>query len=244
MISVVMPAYNCEATISESIQSVLDQSFEDFELLICDDGSDDSTKLIIKDFIRRDNRITLLDNIYCKGASGARNTCLVNARNKFVAFLDSDDLWHKDKLRIQLDFMVENKVAASYGDYYMFGNKLDNMRLISTKSTIDFHNLTKTCDIGCLTMMINRSLTGPFLFPFMPKEDYALWLSLSKLGFVFEKYPGKLAYYRKQQYSASSSKIKEVSKQWLVLRDVGKISFLRRLYCILTYVYFGLIKHR
>lgn len=242
VVSVVMPAYNSENTISESIESVLSQSFKDFELLICDDGSLDSTRSIIEGFLVKDSRIKLLDNDSCKGAAGARNTCLKASKCKYIAFLDSDDLWDEDKLQNQIAFMDATYTPVSYSDYIMFDSK-GNKKKVATPDFISFDDMTKKCNVGCLTVVINRELVGNFLFPNISKEDYALWLMLLSRGFVFKRCSNVMAFYRKQQNSISSTKFSEIFKQWYVLRSIAKLSRFRSMYCLSNYVVNGILKH-
>lgn len=242
VVSVVMPAYNSEDTISESIESVLSQSYKDFELLICDDGSLDSTRLIIEEFLVKDSRVKLLNNDFCKGAAGARNTCLEASKAKYIAFLDSDDLWDKDKLKNQIAFMDATFSPVSYSDYIMFDFKGNKKKIISPDS-ISFDDMTKKCNVGCLTVVINKELVGNFLFPNIPKEDYALWLVLLSRGFVFKRCSNVISFYRKQQNSISSTKFSEIFKQWYVLRNIAKLTRFRAMYCLSSYVANGIFKH-
>lgn len=237
-----MPAYNAEKTIRDSIESVIKQSFLDFELLICDDGSSDLTRKIIKEFSDIDSRVKIIDNVFNKGAAGARNSCLKYSKSRFVAFLDSDDLWGRDKLKVQLKFMLDNDVSISHGEYIMFNDGSD-IKKIKPPSIISYQNILKRCEIGCLTVMIDTSKVEEFYFPFLPKEDYALWVSLLKKGHVSCLYPECLARYRKQEKSLSSSKFREISKQWIVLEEITSEPFFKRFFYILTYAFNGVRKH-
>ncbi|QHQ25099.1 glycosyltransferase family 2 protein [Pectobacterium parvum] len=242
LISVVMPAYNAENTIAESIVSVLNQTVSDLELIICNDGSKDNTAAIIKKYMYSDNRIVFINNIEALGAAEARNLCLEKSSSRYLCFLDSDDLWHQDKLRVQLSFMTNNDLEMSHGQYEMFDSD-GVVKRILTPRKIHYADILKRCDIGCLTVMIDSYKIGNIKFPNVPKEDYALWITIMKHGMVSVMYPGCLAYYRKQKHSISSSKVKEIKKQWNVLKYVAKISFLNRLICVSQYCAYGFIKH-
>ncbi len=237
-----MPAFNSEKTISSSINSVLSQTYSNFELIICDDGSTDSTEEVIRKYISIDSRVKLIPNLYEKGAAGARNSCLVKSDARFVAFLDSDDLWLPEKLEAQVSYMLKYNIGFSHGEYVMFDKDKDIKNIIPSK-IIGYKDILLRCDVGCLTVMVDRKKVGKFEFPISPKEDYALWVSLMKLGHVSHLYPGCLARYFKQRNSISSSKFKEISKQWYVLKHTAKVGIFFRVRCIVTYIFNGITKH-
>jgi glycosyltransferase involved in cell wall biosynthesis len=241
-ISVIMPAFNSEKTIAESIQSVIGQSHPNWELIICDDGSNDATAAIVNSY--NDARISLIRNRYVKGAPGARNSCLDVASGEYLCFLDSDDVWGRDKLLNQLNHMITNGLCFSYGSYYTFFEDIENVLGIFTpKEKVVFKDLLKTCDIGCLTVMLKRDAFPGFKFPQSPKEDYAAWLILLKNGAVAVRYPSADSYYRLSVHSLSGNKFKELSKQWLVLRSYGDLSFSFSFFYLLLYVVNGIFKH-
>ncbi|WP_223672803.1 glycosyltransferase family 2 protein [Proteus terrae] len=115
-----MPAFNSDSVITQSIESVLNQTHANFELIICDDLSTDNTKEIIKKYVEKDSRIKLIGNANKKGAAGARNSCIQASTSRYICFLDSDDLWAPEKLEKQIDFMREHNIAMSHSDYIMF----------------------------------------------------------------------------------------------------------------------------
>ncbi len=239
-----MPAYNAENTIAESIDSVLKQSFHNFELIICDDSSTDRTVEIINTCSKHDQRIKLINNSFERGAAGARNSCIKSATGRYIAFLDSDDLWLPGKLKTQYEFMKLNSLAISHGAYEMFDEKGLN-KLVCPPKVINYKNLLMKCDIGCLTVMLDRTMFKDVNFPSSPKEDYAFWITLTKesgkSSFCFD---GVMAKYRKQPASLSSSKFDEIPKQWHVLRKVANISFLPAVYYLFTYCMNGILKHK
>jgi glycosyltransferase involved in cell wall biosynthesis len=114
LVSIIMPAYNAELTIHRSIQSVLNQSYDNWELLICNDSSTDGTSRIVTGYLNKDDRIRFFKNEYNKGAPGARNTLLKYASGEYIAFLDSDDVWYSNKLEIQINTMIKDNLLFSY----------------------------------------------------------------------------------------------------------------------------------
>ncbi|MCL4127089.1 UNVERIFIED_CONTAM: hypothetical protein GTU68_017512 [Idotea baltica] len=237
-----MPAYNSEKTISDSILSVINQEYSNFELLICDDGSTDKTIDIIMKYVENDSRVRLISNKYKKGAAGARNSCINGSNARFISFLDSDDLWDKEKLYVQVNYMLEFNLAMSHGEYLMFDEN-QNVKKIIPNSIVDYSNILKKCDIGCLTVMLDRLKIGSIQFPDMPKEDYALWVMVMKNSIISSSYPGCYAWYRKQKKSISSSKFKEISKQWYVLKKIANVGYFYRVKYIFTYIFNGVFKH-
>lgn len=241
-VAVIMPAYNAGKTIAESIESVLCQTFTDLELIVCDDGSSDETLDVINSYLKKDSRVSLTKNIFVKGAAGARNSCLHKSSSRYVAFLDSDDIWDENKVSTQISFMKHNNVAMSHSNYYMFddGHK---SKLICSPDVIGFDDIIKCCNIGCLTVMLDLEKIGSVRLPYSPKEDYAFWIAIMRKGIKSYCSTESISYYRKQSESLSSSKFKEIPKQWYVLREIGEISKFRAVFCISTYILNGLFKH-
>lgn len=238
-----MPAFNSENTIKYSIESVFSQTFTNFELIICDDGSEDNTIDIIEYYKNKDNRIRLIKNNFAKGAAGARNSCILASNSRYICFLDSDDLWAPEKLEKQINFMKKHRIAMSHSDYVMFDAK-NNRKIIQTPQIINFSKIIKKCDIGCLTVMLDRKLIPyDILFPYSPKEDYALWVYLMKQGIKSHNFGECNSFYRKQEQSLSSSKFKEIKKQWFVLKNIAQLNLINRIKCISIYSINGFIKH-
>lgn len=244
-VSIVMPCYNGSKTIAESIESVLAQTYPYFELLICDDTSQDNSIEIIYRYVSKDSRVKLVANEFHKGVVGARNSCLNNATGRYISFLDCDDLWLPNKLRSQLVFMNEQGCSMSHAPYTMFDNTQQRKEFIPQK-VISFKDIIKTCDIGCLTVMIDTKYVKKqdVFLPNIPKEDYALWIKLMKKGVVSLSCEINHSLYRKQDKSLSSSKISEFFKQWNVLREVAQLNLLKSVVCITTYAFNGYLKHR
>ncbi|HDY7829222.1 glycosyltransferase family 2 protein [Vibrio vulnificus] len=243
LISVIMPAFNAEKTISYSIQSVIDQSFQDWELIICDDSSTDNTTSIVEQF--SDVRIKLTTNTGLNGAAHARNAAISLSKGRFIAFLDSDDLWHPEKLKTQYQYMVANNLAFSYGDYHVFSEQSNlTQGAFYSPPTISYESLKCTCSIGCLTVMFDTMAFDSIFMETMHKEDYATWLRFFKeFNPRNGRYPGILAYYRIGQSSLSSNKFHEVKKQFFVLRKITKESRVKCVWYLLHYVTHGIKKH-
>lgn len=179
LVSIITPTYNCGRFIAETIDSVLSQSYGDWEMLIVDDCSTDNTKEIVDRYCAKDSRIK-----YCclernSGAAVARNRALRMAKGRWIAFLDSDDLWTPDKLEKQLDFMVSNDYSFSYHEYTEID---EDSNPIPSKITGPKHigkiGMYCYCWPGCLTVMYNFKKIGDIqINPIAKNNDYAIWLN-------------------------------------------------------------------
>lgn len=209
-VGIVTPAYNSGVTIEKTLESILNQSYQDFEVFVVDDHSTDKTVEIVEKMCKKDKRIHLIRLEGTRGAAAARNLAIKHIEDdpsiKYVAFLDSDDLWRKDKLKTQIDFMKEHKVAFSYGDYDVFDVVSDKVykRRICPKRMSYFRMLIG-CSIGCLTVVYDKDAVGHIEIPNLPKRnDYALWCAIFKKIKHGLKYPGVLAVYSRSPNSISS----------------------------------------
>lgn len=249
LISIITPYYQAKSTIEFTISSVQQQTYRNWELIVVNDDLDEHVQELIAQNYSKDGRIKYLKNCNKKGAAGARNTGIEAASGKYIAFLDSDDLWSPDKLARQLKFMMENDVAFSYGNYFSFKSLASSGKPITTgnftaPSILSFEELCKTCSIGCLTVMIDKEKAPLLEMPYTPKEDYACWLLLTKGGLKAYNYGGHDSYYRIGQHSLSANKFKELCRQFVVVRRVAGLSMWRTFGCLAAYVLNGLRKHK
>lgn len=208
LISIITPIYNGEKTIGKTIESVINQTYNKFEMIIVDDLSNDKTVDIVKKYQKKDDRIKLFILDKKSGASGARNFAIKKVTGKYVAFLDGDDLWKKDKLEKQVKFMEDNKIYFSYTDYCYIdseGNDLNQYRKCPKK--VLYFRMLLGDSVGCLTVMYNRKAVGKIKIPELKKRnDYALWCVILKKVKVGYKYDEILSIYRKSSQSLSSGK--------------------------------------
>ena len=207
-VSIITPCYNCEKWISETIESVLNQTFKDYEMLIVDDMSTDETKKIVTKYQAKDNRIKLINLNKKGGASGARNKALELAQGRYIAFLDGDDLWKPTKLEKQIEYMQKNGIAFSYTDYEYIdenGKPLNIIRIAPKK--MSYIRMLIGDSVGCLTVIYDSSKTGKIKIPTLEKRnDYALWCLILKKIKKGYKYNDSLSLYRKNIGSLSAGK--------------------------------------
>ena len=179
LVSIIMPSYNTAQYISETIQSVLGQTYKNWELIIVDDCSTDDTDDILKQYLA-DNRIRYIKNKVNSGAAVSRNRALREARGKWIAFLDSDDLWLPEKLEEQISFMVKNKYSFSYTNYIEIDeNSVPAGRNVTGPKRITKHGMHNYCWMGCLTVMYDAETVGLIQIADIKKNnDYAMWLKV------------------------------------------------------------------
>jgi glycosyltransferase involved in cell wall biosynthesis len=182
LVSVIMPSYNTGKFIKESIESVQSQTYQNWELIIVDDCSTDNTKELVAQFAEKDSRIKYECNPQNSGAAITRNNALRRAKGKWIAFLDSDDLWMPDKLEKQIKFMVKNDYYFSYTNYCEINEQsAETGTLITGPKHITKVGMYAFCWPGCLTVMYNREKIGLIQIADIKKNnDYAMWLKVCK----------------------------------------------------------------
>ncbi|MCQ2211391.1 MAG: glycosyltransferase [Paludibacteraceae bacterium] len=213
LVSIIMPAYNTEKYISESIQAVLNQTYTNWELLIVDDCSTDSTTAVVESI--KDPRIHLLKNEHNSGAAVSRNYALREARGRWIAFLDSDDLWDATKLEKQITFMEANNYAFSYTSYEEIDEDgKPTGTLITGPKRITKHKMFNYCWPGCLTVMYDASVIGLIQIEDIKKNnDYAMWLKVCRKAECF-LLDSNLAQYRRGRSGSISTQSKIGLIKW------------------------------
>lgn len=231
-VTIVTPIFNAEKYIAETIESILRQSFEGWELILVDDCSEDASEYIAKSFVASDPRIKLISLEENSGAAVARNAGITAASGRYIAFLDSDDQWTKDKLEKQLDFMRKNECALSYTWYECvdeFGGKIG--KVYKPPSELTYAELLRSNQIGCLTAMYDTAKLGKILMPLIRKrQDYGLWLRILKRVDKAYCLPEVLAYYRQRAGSISSNKLEMLKYNWALYRDVENLTLPKSAY--------------
>jgi len=240
LVSIIMPAFNSSEFLREAVDSVLEQTYPNWELIICDDGSSDNSLIIAQEFSFVDSRIFVIKNKYAKGAPGARNSCLDVAVGRYIAFLDADDLWLPSKLSLQIGFMIDNGYSFVYS-YYDFmsedGRPISECR---APGWVDAKLMKVSNFIPCLTAVYDSSAIGKFYQPFIAKRnDFALWLVILNSGRVQRAYCLTLstARYRVNSYGLSSNKFDSLKYYNRCLTEYGSCnSFEAFIYSIIYLV--------
>lgn len=240
LFSIVMPAFNAESTLYESVCSVLNQTFTNFELIIVDDCSVDGTRDLIKQFLNSDDRVRAVFLEVNSGVAVARNSAINNAVGRYIAFLDADDLWMKDKLSKQYGAFL-NGADVVYSDYVRFYKDNTEKKIISP-SVINFNILLNGNCIGNLTAAYDAKKIGKFYQEPIGHEDYLMWLKIFKVGVTAERIPEVLSRYRVSSTSVSSNKLKAIFWTWSIYRHEINLGFFSSLYHFFRYVVSALLK--
>lgn len=244
-VTIIMPSYDSEKFIIESIESVLAQTYSNWELIIVDDCSPDDSNKIITKYVDSDGRIKLIKLQKNSGPAVARNTAIEAASGRYIAFLDSDDVWLPNKLETQINFMHDNDLAFTYSSYRLVGEDNEHLGVFITKDKISYFDMLKTCSVGCLTAIYDTKKIGKQYMPLILKrQDYGLWLKILKLIGETKGISEPLATYRIRKNSVSSNKVKAAKYQWKIYRDIEKLSFLKSLYYFVFYAYNGVTKYK
>ncbi len=243
VVSIITPSYNSSEFISETIQSVLDQTFTDWEMIIVDDCSIDNSVRVIQSFIEKDTRIKLIQLSKNSGTAIARNVAIKAARGRYIAFLDGDDFWLPDKLEKQLAFMQMNNYAFSYTSYDKIDENSKVFSYIGAPERVSYYDLLKTCSIGCLTSMYDAEYFGKVYMPNNTKrEDFATWLILLKKIKYAYGMKETLAKYRVYNRQASGDKIRMAYNTWQLYRKVEGLSRVKACFYFSHYAVRGLLR--
>jgi len=243
LVSVIMPSYKSSQFIKEAVNSVIAQSYSHWELIIVDDCSPDNSVEIIETIVQWDNRIHFIALAQNVGAAEARNIALRKANGRYIAFLDSDDIWYPEKLSTQLVFMEKSNHAFTFSAYEVIAEDGQIINSIKVPSHINYNQYLRNTIIGCLTVVIDKDQTGYFEMPnIRSSHDMALWLSLLKKGIIAYGYNQRLAAYRVVSTSNTSKKYKAASDVWRVYREIENLSLLKSTYCMIGYAFNAIIK--
>lgn len=245
LVSIITPAYNCEEVLQFAVSSVKEQSYSFWEHIIIDDASSDDTRAAIEKFAIGDQRIKaiFLDNNV--GVANARNKGINVAKGKYIAFLDSDDLWKPEKLEKQIAYMEKNNCDFVFSDYEIIGERGNLIGVVyEKKRKIDYKTLLRFNRIGCLTVIVRNEILKKTLMPDMGHEDYATWLTILKNHVNYaEKVDGILASYRLVKGSVSSNKPKSIIWNWKIYRNNQGLGYLKSLKGIVEFSAFASIKY-
>ncbi|PSM52614.1 glycosyltransferase, family 2 [Campylobacter blaseri] len=245
LVSIITPSYKSKKFIEETINSVLSQTYINWEMIIVDDCSPDDSNHVIEFYVKKDNRINLIKLDKNSGPAIARNKGIEVAKGRYIAFLDSDDLWLPQKLERQINFMKENGLAFTYSSYYIISEDGKNIGEFKTKEYINYNTMLKTCSVGCLTAIYDIEKIGKIFMPLIPKgQDYATWLKIFKKIKYSKGILEPLAMYRIVENSVSSNKIRAAKQQWKIYRKVENLNIFKSLYYFIFYAYNGVKKYK
>lgn len=243
LVSIITPTFNSDEFIREAIESVQRQTYEYWEMLIVDDASSDDTCKIVNEFVRNDERIKLIRLTENGGAAVARNVAINEASGRFIAFLDSDDLWLPHKLEKQLVFMQKHNYLFTYAAYDKIDAEGSVIGHIGVPDKVSYSDLLKTCSIGCLTAVYDTAYFGKVKMPLIRKrQDFGLWLKLLKEADFAYGMKDALGQYRVRSSSISANKANTAMYTWRLYRKIEKLSVIKSSYYFSHYAVRGLLR--
>ena len=245
LVSIITPMYNSKNFIKSTIKSVCMQSYQNWEMIIIDDGSTDNGVDRVKELENYDKRIRIIVQESNKGSAQARNTGIKHSRGRYIAFLDSDDLWVSEKLKNQLKFMKEKNSPLTFTAYQKINEEGEFLGQVDiTTSKIGYKDMLKTNHIGCLTAIFDTKLLGGKIYmPLIEKRhDHGLWLSILKQVHTAYGLKEVLGKYRIRDGSISNNKIDNIKYQWRLYREIEKLNIIKSLYYMAFYTYYGIRK--
>lgn len=234
LVSIIIPYYKKKDYIKKTINSILKQTYKKFEIIIINDEPGELSKNILSFLKKKDSRIKIINNKKNIGAGKSRNKGINIAKGKYIAFIDSDDLWKKNKLLKQIEFMRKKNIEISHTSYEIIDDDLVTRGTRQAK-LMNYKELIKSCDIGLSTVIIKKSLIKNLRFPNLKtKEDYVLWLEIAKKGKTIHALNTKLTQWRRSKNSLSSSVVRKLTDGYYVYRHHLKFSVIKSLYSLLV----------
>ena len=237
LVSIIIPVYNAEKFLDETINSVINQSYSNWELLLINDCSTDNSKKVYLKY-KNDKRIIWYDKKQNSGAALSRNKGIELAKGKYLCFLDADDLWDKDKIKKQISFMKKQDCAFSYTGYeFADANGIPSGKKVYIPEKINYQNALKNTTIWTSTVMFDmKKLTKDDIYmPNVYSEDTATWWKILKNIPYAYGLNEILSFYRRTNNTLSSNKFKAIKRIWNLYRNVEKLSFLKSAYCFCFY---------
>lgn len=234
LVSIIIPYFKKKDYILDAINSILNQTYQNFEIIIVYDDIDKSELSLIYKIQKVDNRIKVLINKKNLGAGLSRNYAIKNSNGKYIAFLDADDIWNVEKLKKQVNIMEKKNLSITHTSYVIL-DKNNNHANIRLAKNLDYKKLLKSCDVGLSTVMIKKDLfSKKNKFSNMKtKEDYVLWLSLTKSGYIFYPIKEILTSWRISQNSLSSPILRKLIDGFNVYYKYMKFSFIKSIFLLL-----------
>ena len=243
-VSIIVPMYNAEKFIGKTIESVLAQTYQNWEMLIMNDVSTDNSLAIVSLYAKKDERIKIVNTEKNVGVVKGRNFLIDLASGKYIAFLDADDYWHNEKLEKQIKFMKEKNASISCTEYTRVKENEEKINDVIIKEEISYNDMLKNNYLGCLTVIYDAKKIGKRYFKELEKnEDYVLWLEIVKNVNTIYGLKENLAYYRVLDNSRSSNKVKTAKVRWEIYRKIEKLSLLKSIYYFLHYAIRAVLKN-
>lgn len=238
LVSIITPVYNAEKYVSKCIDSVIGQTYSNWEHILVDDCSSDDSTRIINEFALKDNRVKLFRQDHNGGAGLARNRAIQESSGRFIAFLDCDDYWHHLKLEKQVNFMINNNYSFTYTDYYIIHKEEKQPKYrIKAPAKVNYNKMLDNDYIGCLTAIYDAKSLGKNYMPKIRKrQDWVLWLNILKKVDYAYCFQEPLAYYRVGDDSLSKNKFKLLKHNFNVYYRELKFTFLKSIIMMVNFL--------
>ena len=235
LVSVIIPYYKKRKFISETLDSVVNQSYKNLEIIIIYDDVNKTDIEFLRKITKKDNRIKILENSETMGAGISRNIGILESKGKYIAFLDADDIWHLDKLKKQISFMEKYNYFISHTSYSIIN---ENKNIIGKRIANNFfklHELLKSCDIGTSTVVLNKKLINQNVkfASLSTKEDFVLWLRILKNNISIYGLNEDLASWTKSKNSLSSSTFQKIKDGFKVYYNYMNFGFIKSIYYLI-----------
>lgn len=245
LVSIITPAYRAAALIGDTIQSAIAQTYLNWEMLIVDDCSPDNTADVVSEWSQRDSRVKLIRHERNGGPATARNTALSAANGRWIAFLDSDDIWLPEKLSMTLAHAQANSSPLTFTGFRRITFSADTVgRYIGVPRTVTYHQLLRNTVIATSTVLIDRSKVDRIVMKKTYYDDFACWLEILKPGRVAFGLNEDLLRYRVVQNSVSRNKKNSAAQVWKSYREIEKLSTPKSIWYFTNYAMNGLFKYR
>lgn len=246
LVSIITPSYNSETFIAQTISSVQNQTYQNWEMIIVDDGSSDKTVAIIKQFISNDDRIKLIELMQNSGPAVARNYAIECASGKYMAFLDADDIWFPELISTSINTILQQNIPFVFSSYRRSDENLEFVYsdfIVPEKVT--YSDILKTNSISCLTAFLDIEVLGKKMMPeVFKRQDMGLWLKyLKEIPFAYG-IQKPMAIYRIRKNSLSRKKSDLLKYQWQFYRNVEKLSLASSVYFMTHWMWRGFMKYR
>ena len=243
LVSVIMPYYNKKNYFLKSINSVLNQTYKNLEILIIYDDQNRDDLEYVESCIKNDSRVKIIFNNHNKGAAYSRNKAISIARGEYIAFLDCDDYWETNKIEMQLNFMLTHGYDFSHTTYQVINYNEKIVRTIRAQQTLKYKKLLKSCDIGLSSVILKRKLLSDIKFPELKtKEDFVLWLSLAKQSVDLAGLDKPLMFWRQTPNSLSGSILQKLNDAFKVYHLYEKKNFFYSIFCVIRLSTYALFK--
>ena len=245
LVSVVMPVYNAERFLRQAIDSVLNQTYQNVELIAVDDGSNDGSLRILNEYKAKDSRVYVIQQKQNQGVANARNRGIQLAKGKFIALLDSDDVWEMTKINRQVALLAQEDADIAYCSLDFIdenGVRIKKPFIVANKT--DYNRMLIRCEFTCSTIMAKAELLKAHLFRSdYYHEDFCLWMELMKLPIKVVGDRTVLMHNRQSSQSRSNNKVTAAMHRWKIYREALGMSVYQSGIVFVKYAFWGVMKY-